>query len=81
MSSAYGHIAKPETDSQLESVLPIHETLRDGSAVAIEAVDRNNEALIEHMRTVFNSEIEDGFVKRELTSKNYHVWSDMRRIL
>jgi hypothetical protein len=73
MSSAYGHIAKPETDSQLESVLPIHETLRDGSAVAIEAVDRNNEALIEHMRTVFNLEIEDGFVKRELASKNYHL--------
>jgi hypothetical protein len=33
------------------------------------------------MRTVFNLEIEDGFVKRELASKNYHLWSDMRRIL
>lgn len=62
MSSAYGHIAKPETDLQLQSVLPIHELLRDGTPITIEAVDPTNDALVEHMRMIFNVEIEDGFV-------------------
>ncbi|KAI9282486.1 acyl-CoA N-acyltransferase [Umbelopsis sp. AD052] len=60
MSSAYGHIPKPESNSKLEAVLPVRESLKDGSPVTIEAVDPNNEALVLYMQKIFNVEIEDG---------------------
>jgi hypothetical protein len=60
MSSAYGTIAKPQTNGSLESVLPIHETLRNGINIVVEAVDPNNEPLVQYMHKIFNAEIEDG---------------------
>lgn len=60
MSSAYGVIAKPETNGSLDSVLPIRETLRNGSDMVVEAVDPNNEPLVQYMHKIFNAEIEDG---------------------
>jgi hypothetical protein len=62
MSSAYGHIPKPESNAKLEEALPIREILRDGTPVTIEAVDPSNEALVEYMQKIFNVEIEDGCV-------------------
>ncbi|KAG0167007.1 hypothetical protein DFQ28_006721 [Apophysomyces sp. BC1034] len=60
MSSAYGKIPRPAIVSSLDSVLPIHKSLRDGTQATLQAVDPTNAALVAHLHVMFNQEIEDG---------------------
>lgn len=60
MSSAYGKIPKPASSTDLNSILPIHKTLRDGSKGVIQLVDGNNKSLVDYLHERFNAEIEEG---------------------
>ncbi|KAI8149647.1 hypothetical protein BJV82DRAFT_128869 [Fennellomyces sp. T-0311] len=60
MSSAYGKIPKPATTVSLDKLLPIRKTLRDGTDAALQAVDPDNAQLVQHLRTLFNGELERG---------------------
>ncbi|CAO3655810.1 unnamed protein product [Mucor fragilis] len=60
MSTAYGKIPKPATAIDLDTILPIHKTLRDGSEGLIQKVDPNNKPLVDFLHARFNAEIEDG---------------------
>lgn len=60
MSSAYGHIHKPNSDFDLNSILPIRKVLKDGQIGYIQKVDVNNKPLVSYLHQRFNKEIEDG---------------------
>lgn len=60
MSSAYGKIPKPQTAADLDSILPIHKVLRDGTEAVIQKVDGNNKSLVDYLHARFNAEIEAG---------------------
>ena len=60
MSSAYGTIPKPSTTTNLDSILPINKTLRNGTQGVIQKVDGNNQSLVDHLHERFNAEIEAG---------------------
>lgn len=60
MSSAYGKIPKPQTATDLNSILPIYKTLRNGTQGVIQSVDGNNKPLVDYLHRRFNAEIEAG---------------------
>jgi hypothetical protein len=60
MSTAYGKIPKPSTSTDLDTILPIQKTLRDGTPGYIQKVDGNNKSLVDYLHVRFNAEIEAG---------------------
>lgn len=60
MSTAYGKIPKPNTSTDLDTILPIHKVLRDGTEAYIQKVDGNNKSLVDYLHARFNAEIEGG---------------------
>lgn len=75
MSTAYGKIPKPATAIDLDTILPIHKTLRDGSEGLIQKVDPNNKPLVDFLHARFNAEIEDGYVVYFKYSVDRHALS------
>jgi hypothetical protein len=60
MSSAYGKINKPDSTVDVDSILPIHKVLRDGTNAVVQKVDGNNRSLVDYLHARFNAEIEGG---------------------
>ena len=60
MVSAYGKIPKPVAKVSLDKILPLCKTLRNGSVAVLQAVDLDNLDLVEHLRSLFNGELERG---------------------
>ncbi|KAI8991059.1 hypothetical protein BDF20DRAFT_842420 [Mycotypha africana] len=60
MSSAYGKIPKPTLMTDLNTVLPISNTLRNGTKTMIQKVDAENKSLCAYLHARFNAELEAG---------------------
>ncbi|KAG1462230.1 hypothetical protein G6F56_005560 [Rhizopus delemar] len=60
MSSAYGTIAKPQSNADLNAILPIRKELKDGLIGYVQKVDPNNKLLVSYLHQRFNQELEDG---------------------
>ncbi|KAI7848515.1 hypothetical protein BDC45DRAFT_523054 [Circinella umbellata] len=60
MASAYGKIPKPISNISLDTILPIDKTLKNGSKAVLQRVDPNNGDLVDHLRSLFNGELERG---------------------
>ena len=69
MSTAYGAIARPETNGDLN--LPLYGSLKEGTRVKLVAVDRTDDKLVSTLRDLLNAEIEDGctYPQEEILSK------------
>ncbi|KAI9264473.1 hypothetical protein BY458DRAFT_514147 [Sporodiniella umbellata] len=60
MSTAYGTIPKPQSQTDVDRLLPIRKELKDGSIGYIQKVDRTNQALVDYLHQRFNQELEAG---------------------